>query len=316
MTDHMVTTNLSATSSYGYVGLSQQKATAPNSMIGSQQLENGLKGFGSDALPQFTDALLIALHRAEFDPKPHPMAGTPTQENGSAIWEASVNSFLNDVTDATYSTLTELCPPSVFTAEKKLADLQQFTHAVYVTPFRNRLIAQLTPTSFNLKYLDTKSRSIIPNPIWHEVPGWRYKLTAEAVWYTMGPHLRTTEMINPNAVWRLLVDYFWKIQSLRDVSNTTQAGRADYPSFILAIYEQTIRLLHEQWHRTELYQTAISHRPTKHSHDILRLPPRESAHVFVQTEEFDEAQRVRIMAYNDLLLHTLANCHAALLNCD
>jgi len=316
VTDHTTTVEQPATHTYGYSGLSKQKSTNPNDMIGSQELMNGLKGFGEDASSMFIDALIVALHKAEFDPKPHPTTSMPTQEEISALWIASVDAFLSEVPDTAYMVLADIQTPREFTPAEKLAHVTQLTHAPYVTPYRSKLIPQLAPSSIDLKRLTTVKPNIVPDHVWHQIPGWRYNTTAETIWYNMGPHLRTTEMADPNAVWRILVGYFWKIQGLRDVLNKTQAGRADYPSFILAIYEQTMRLLHEQWHETERYQAAISHRPTAHSYHVLQLPPRGNGLNFIQTDEFDEAHHVRIMAYNDLLLCILANCHATLRSCD
>ncbi len=272
------------------VTIGRVKTASPSPLVGRQHDQ---LGFGLDASPAFVNAFIHAMENVECHPPRVDWRKGQRPDIVQGSWQSSIVARLAR-------------------APSSMKNVFDATLARLVFPHQRLLLTQLVPSSVNLGYLHTEFPRVHDEGTSTYFPGWRYQVTAELLWYGLGPHLRTTEMIDANAVWRQLNEYFRDIQKLdgRWATMLHHQRRREYASFLLAIYEQTIRLLDEQWQHSDRYRLTISQRPVAEwlgSEVILRFSTEA-----LTDESLAEAHAIRVLAYDDLLMTTLANCCASL----
>ncbi len=247
-------------------------------------------GFGADCSPAFVDALYEALAADDwilnFPWDRHPKLAANDSQTG---WLGSVRGLLTDI------------PSSAV----KLQDIRLDPVSQYVDLLQPGLMPVIT---IDRVVSGNGPATDLSGPI----EPWRYANFAGIVWYGLAPHLRTREMLDQNSVWCRLRELFQGFQSFvgRRPDFNFRHRRREQASFILAVYERTCALLWEQYHRLPRYREDISQRrPTDpiESDFILALPTAS-----VNDDNVAEARAVRATAYEELLLHTFANCHASL----
>lgn len=258
----------------------------PPTFVGKQQARYG---FGADCSPAFVDALYGALSGEDWSfPIPWNRQRQQATTNSQVAWSGSVTNLLQHI------------PVTAI----RLQD----THYDVVSTYLHYLQPGTTPVV-------TIDHIVRDNGPLTELRGpdepWRYANFANIVWYQLGPHLRTREMLDPNAVWRRLRELFDGYQSFigRWANYSDGHRRRELACYFLAIYERTCALLWERHGQDPRYLRDVSQReldPSGLEH-ILTLPTES-----VGDHNLAEARLVRTMAYEELLLYTFVNCRAAL----